>query len=138
MISSGLAKLRASGKPFLPAPGEFAKSCLPCAEDFGFPSERDAYTEGVTESGKYVANRKFSHPAVYRACVKFGFKALAVKTERESWPLFKKIYKEVCESALAGKPLTLPPEVRLDVKAQEVASKETASKHLNVLTGMFS
>lgn len=140
-----MKKARATGKPFLPSPGEFCEWCLPTSEDIGLPSLEDAFNEARRESGKGCQIRQWSHQAVYKAASETGFYDL--KTLADNNSLYKDTkrrfttnYKELVKRVMDGEVLEVPPENRISAPKKTTRtnkSLEAGESTLNNLKGMF-
>mgnify|MGYP000939170641 CR=1 FL=1 len=114
---------------YLPTISQISRRC----DDIGqntLPDVRSAYMEAC-RSHTPRRNFPWSHPVVYYAGKKSDWFFLTNNTERTTYPIFKKIYQQLCEHISHGgtlpeiEPLTLPDKNGITL------TKEQNISHLN-------
>ena len=86
------------------------RGVLKYLEDYramGLPDAREAYREACLAPSPKI-EQPWSHPAVYLAGSSSDWFLLNSKSERETWPVFEKHYRELCERVVQGEKLQLP------------------------------
>jgi hypothetical protein len=103
-VKHGISSVRRSPTPFIPSPGAFIEASKMTPEQLGAPSLEDAYAEACRKSHKYYgAEKNWSHNAVGLTAKLVGRFRLCERPERETFPLFKKRYIQVCQDYGAGR-----------------------------------
>ncbi|GLP95315.1 replication protein P [Paraferrimonas sedimenticola] len=99
----GIARFkdRAGLQPWTVNPAEFVELCKPQPEDVGLPSRENAFKE-FCRHGRWPADHKWSHAAVYVAGQRVGHFALTHTNERDSIARFNKRYDEVVKAIRDG------------------------------------
>ena len=143
MINKGMKAARAGGNPFLPAPGEFCRWCLPMPEDFGMPSLSVAWEEARTETGKAAQYRKWSHPAVYLAAASTGFFELKAcgggdQRYRDIKKRFTEHYERMVEKVISGKELSVPKEFQISKDENKFNRKKADKVAATVVSSLLS
>jgi len=123
MIERGMTKLRATDKPWLPAPGEFCQWCKVDRVDYGLPSIDAAFQNARLQCGKPGDYRTWAHEAVYLAAVEVGFFDLKTVQDgsgnfRDVKNRFGQAYGRLCSRVISGEKLAMP-------EAQRIAKKST-------------
>ena len=146
MIQVGIRRARASGKPFLPAPGEFCEWCKPTPEDCGLPGVEKAFQEARIEVGKGQKIRKWSHVAVYLAAQNTSIYDLKRilnndKIYKDVKSRFTEEYGKLVKRVMAGEELTTAPEHRIERKpppGKTKRSEAVASNAMSNIMGLFN
>lgn len=107
MIKKGFTKLLQRESAFVPNLNEFRKLCLTTPEELGLPSMEAAYLEACN-NGHRVLGAKWSHPAVYHAGKSVGWFELRNRIAKETRPMFKAAYEDICQRVMKGEVFELP------------------------------
>lgn len=107
MIKKGFTKLLQRESAFVPNLNEFRKLCLVTPEELGLPSMEVAYLEACN-SGHRVLGANWSHPAVYHAGKAVGWFELRNRIAKETRPMFKISYEDICQRVMKGEVFELP------------------------------
>jgi hypothetical protein len=91
-VELGLRRVRKEPTNFLPSVGQFISWCAPTPETLGCASVDMAYQEACNY--RYSAKQGFSHPCVAYALAHIGSFELSSKAEKETRPVFEKLYLE--------------------------------------------
>lgn len=86
-----------------------------------YPDMRQAYFD--------AANAKYSHAVCYETASRVGFEQMRKAAEDKTYPLWQKIYPEVCREHAAGVPFSIPVEAQVEHK-QIPASREFAAARI--------
>ena len=105
-IQLGLKKARASKSTYWPAVGVFVDWCKPSAEDFGLPSQEDAFREAIANLGIFIT-AKWSHPAVLEAVKNTTCYTLKNSTEKNARAEFYRNYAVMVERVRRGEKLNV-------------------------------
>lgn len=103
-IQLGLKKARASKSSYWPAVGVFIEWCKPTAEDFGLPSQEDAFREAIANLGIFIT-AKWSHPAVCDAVKQTTCYVLKNRPEKDARAVFYRNYAIMVERVRRGENL---------------------------------
>lgn len=132
-IKQGLERMAADQRylKWPPAALEFRALCLPRAEDFGLPSEDEAFAQAI-------GNRSEKHPAVVFTLRSMGDEAFQMRREKtdEARRLWAQHWAKTVDHVANGGELPQPePEIE---HRPAKASASAAAPHLDALKGLFS
>lgn len=117
---------------YLPTLNRMHDCCRQGLQEYGLPSEHDAYMEAC-QAALPKSAQPWSHPAVYLAGRDTNWFFLANNIERDTWPLFKQHYQHYCNLALRGDTLEIPEPEALDKPHSEPLTKEQQRAELKKL-----
>ena len=126
------AKKAIEESEYLPTLHKMISFCQGSPELHGLPDTHSAYLEACRASSP-KAEFPWSHPAVYHAGRKCDWYFLANNPERETFPVFKNHYLELCNRILKGESLPAPNIKKLEEKPEHPLSKEENLKRLEAL-----
>ncbi len=107
----GLMRARQGGSVYVPAPGDFIKSCEPTAEMLGLPEVSVAYREACRLVHPSMAGRgRWSHDAIYHAAKESGFDNLNRLDSKLGLKLFERNYVIAVRRLISGQPLQAMPK----------------------------
>ncbi len=92
---------------WMPSIAEFLQLIEKCQQSFGLPTAEQAYAEACRYASEPLQHA-WTHAAVYQAGKQTGWFELRTLTQKQIWPGFRFIYKELCERVLAGEDLVMP------------------------------
>jgi hypothetical protein len=127
----GLMRSRQGGSPFIPAPGDFIKSCEPTAEMLGLPDVSVAYREACRLVHPSIAGRgRWSHNAIYHAAKESGFDNLNRLDGTLGLMLFERNYTIAVRRLVSGQPLqAMPKGLPSEVAARRTPEVARAALH---------
>lgn len=116
--------LRERDSPYLPSMGEIVSRCKPSAENLGLPDVKTAYRQAAHLAHPCAGDdvRARANPAVWHATTEL-FWELGNLSEKESFPLFERVYEQTVKAFAAGQPLREVPKALPPPKLTE-ADKE--------------
>ncbi|ODS24190.1 hypothetical protein AB835_04740 [Candidatus Endobugula sertula] len=112
---------------YLPTISQISRRCDEIGQNT-LPDVRSAYMEAC-RSTTPRRNYPWSHPAVYYAGQKADWFFLSNNSERTTYPIFKKIYAELCHQLANGanlpeiKPLALPDKDGVTLSKEQNADR---------------
>lgn len=119
---------------FLPNIASLLKHCE--AGQHGLPDVWSAYHEAC-QAPEPKAAQTWSHPLVYHAGHQAGWYFLATNTEQRTFPVFEKIWRNLCERLRQGdvfalpQPASLPaPEPHARLEKEEALARLRATRAL--------
>lgn len=132
-VGKGISAMIACGRyrEMPPNPMVFRSMCLPKAEDFGLPSEDEAFAQAI-------GNRSEKHPAVVFTLRSMGDEAFQMRREKtdEARRLWAQHWAKTVDHVANGGELPQPePEIE---HRPAKASATAAAPHLDALKGLFS
>mgnify|MGYP000238761227 CR=1 FL=1 len=140
-VALGMKRARQDQSDFFPSSGKFIAWCKPIPEDFGLPSNTEAWREVCRHCHEYITH-KWSSPAVYEAGTRvefFNIRKGAVK-EKE----FSDVYAKICEEVMQGKKFKGPNTIENTLEQHKngnrvvtIKNKKVGSDALSKLKGMF-
>ena len=125
----GMKRARQDQSDFFPSSGKFIAWCKPIPEDFGLPSNTEAWREVCRHCHEQIKHL-WSSPAVYEAGSRiefFNVRKGAVK-EKE----FISVYEQVCVEVMEGKVFSGPRIVKDETTLeQHTNGKEVSARQKN-------
>ena len=135
-LQFGLKKARASKSTYWPAVGVFIDWCKPTAEDFGLPSQEDAFREAIGNLGIFIT-AKWSHQVVCEAVKQTTCYVLKNRPEKEARALFYRNYAIMVERVRRGENLKADISKALPAKPVFVPARpEVEQAHLTNMKKM--
>ena len=96
-----------------------------------YPEVRQAYID--------QANRKTECPIAYETARRIGFGFIREQSEAVSYPMWQKIYKEVCIEHSQGREFTKPQVPQIEVKKPtEAADEAIAAEYLRNIRALLA
>lgn len=96
-----------------------------------YPEVRQAYID--------QANRKTECPIAYETARRIGFGFIREQPEAVSYPMWQKIYKEVCIEHSQGREFTKPQVPQIEVKKPtEAADEAIAAEYLRNIRALLA
>lgn len=126
------AKAVIESSEYLPTLRTMIYHCERASQNFCFPDAHSAYQEACRAPSP-KAGHKWSHPVVYHAGRKCDWYFLQTNAESVAYPIFRKIYQDLCQEVREGKPLEQPEPPSLDHDPGEPVSREVGKQRLNAL-----
>lgn len=96
------------------------------------PDAHIAYIEACRAPSPKT-NVNWSHPAVYHAGKQSDWYFLQTNNEAVAFPVFKKIYHDICQNILLGNVYDAPNKLALPESAYHPLDKESNLEHLKAL-----
>ncbi|WP_271270509.1 replication protein P [Aliamphritea hakodatensis] len=144
MIELGISRARQDPSDFFPSPGKFIAWCFPTPEELGLPSLEAAYREACNNAHR-ISQHRWSHGAVYQAGKESDWTKLRSEVQRYSFPVFKKVYSEICIRALRGEQFQMPVpaanQLEHHMNGMPVVTEQTKAagrEELSKMKAMFS
>ncbi|NHN39640.1 hypothetical protein G8764_20255 [Pseudomaricurvus alcaniphilus] len=123
------AKKAIEQSDYLPTLHKMIGYCQGSPELHGLPDIHSAYLEACRAPSP-KAEYRWSHPAVYHAGKLSDWFFLANNAERDTFPVFKGHYLDLCGRVLRGEELPPPDVKKLEQAPQTPLSKEENLKRL--------
>lgn len=103
--------LRSRDEPYLPSIGQIVSRCKPTAEALGLPDVSTAYRQAAHLAHPCAGDdvRAKAHPVVWHATTQL-FWELGNLSEKESFPLFERVYEQTIKAFADGQPLREVPK----------------------------
>ena len=120
---------------FLPTLKTMLDHCNQCSSS-QIPDAHAAYVEACCAPSPKV-DYEWSHPLVYHAGAQCGWQFLQGSNEDSAFPVFKKIYQELCEQLRTGKEFSVPQQPALEQKPGVPASDATRKKYVEGLKNLL-
>lgn len=118
-IQYGIRIARQSSGVFVPSVGSFIAWCF-APEAFGLPPVERAYVQAMRNTHpSQAADARWTHDAIYHACVASGFSTLQRLPRETGMKLFEKHYLAVCSRLGRGEQLPAAPVAALPAPASK-------------------
>ncbi|WP_236225359.1 replication protein P [Pseudomonas pseudonitroreducens] len=131
-VAYGMQRLRAEPSDWVPSPGKFATWCQPTPESLGLPLLEAAYSEALSKSHPAMAGEaRWSHPAVYHAAARAGFRNLQALTRSDGLAALEEQYRRIRQQLVRGE--ELPPIPQAAITAQPHRTPEVGNAALAAL-----
>lgn len=128
----GAAKTVIETSEYLPTLHTMISHCERCSSDQAFPEAHSAYLEACRAPSPKAA-QKWSHLAVYHAGRRCDWYFLQSSSEAIAFPIFRKVYDEVCQEIRNGTQLPEPVNQDDSPNQAEALSKADSQARLKSL-----
>lgn len=126
------AKAVIESSEYLPTLRTMIFHCERASQDFCFPDVHSAYLEACRAPSPKAAFN-WSHTVVYYAGRKCDWYFLQSNPESVAYPVFRRVYEELCNEVREGKLLDKPTPPTLEHQEGEPVSREVGQQRLSTL-----
>lgn len=126
------AKAVIESSEYLPTLRTMIYHCERTSQDLRFPDAHSAYQEACRAPSPKAAH-PWSHPVVYYAGRKCDWYFLQSNAESVAYPVFRKVYEELCQDVRNGKKLEQPESPALEHDQGVPVSRDVGKQRLNAL-----